>query len=191
MTVPAPARRAAPLIDPGLLPTAPAPVPRARATCAADCGHCCDPVKLGYHPHRLAGWQSANIATVVARIDPATDEGWAGWLAEGFTDAERDMVIRDVQPGSTRQRNADFMNRHWTVITGDPDPLADGFREVHCDVYDPATRRCGAYSERPPICADYPHYGEPLREGDWLPPVCSYNAEVRTMLPIVEIRSGP
>jgi Fe-S-cluster containining protein len=90
------------------------------------------------------------------------------------------------------QRNADFMTEHWTVISGSPDPQVSGYRAVRCDVFDPATRLCGAYEQRPPVCSGYPHYGSPLTleegsAGTRLPTVCTFNAEIRTMLPIVAV----
>jgi Fe-S-cluster containining protein len=51
-----------------------------------------------------------------------------------------------------------------------------------CDRYDPVSRECTAYDERPPLCSGYPFYGKPL--GDpWntnkaLPEECSFRADI-------------
>lgn len=80
--------------------------------------------------------------------------------------------------------NADFIRANWTTLYGSAE---DGWAH-ECAKFDKVTRRCTAYEDRPPICERYPWYGtEPRREA-YLPPTCGYNGDVRTMLPIVEVR---
>lgn len=165
-------------------------------TCFPDCGACCDPVWLSYDPAWLDEWTPAKIAAVVAEYDPATDEGWQAWLDGRVPVAMHGMVLNDkwreriielCTPGSRRQRNADFISEHWTVLTApEPDAPVQSWSVV-CDAFDAQTRRCTAYEGRPPICSDYPHYGEPINPDRYLPLTCAFNAEVRTVLPIVQI----
>lgn len=174
------------------------------AECQKGCGSCCDPVFLSWDPARLAGWRSEKIAaTIAAGNDPATDTGWAAWLARAIelvggpvfdTPEWRADIIKQCQPGSVRQRNADFITEHWTVI-GEKDH-DDGGKSwaLRCDAFDPHTRTCTAHDTRPPICRDYPHYGQELVAGgnaDGLIPGCSFNAEARTALPLVAINGRP
>lgn len=59
-----------------------------------------------------------------------------------------------------------------------------------CPLFDPARRTCTDHTNRPEVCRRYPHYGrEPKRYPgqDSLSPRCSFNADHRTMLPIVAV----
>jgi Fe-S-cluster containining protein len=47
-----------------------------------------------------------------------------------------------------------------------------------CDNYDPGTRQCTAYDDRPGVCRDHPTYGQPVNPGASLPPGCSYRADI-------------
>lgn len=68
--------------------------------------------------------------------------------------------------------------------------------EYRCRHFDPAGRVCTAHEKRPDMCRGYPWYRKSELEGflerDRLPrdmsPRCSYTADVRRMLPIVETR---
>lgn len=62
-----------------------------------------------------------------------------------------------------------------------------------CPLFDTETRRCTDHSNRPPVCRNYPHYKrepQPYPGMDGLSPRCSFNADHRTMLPIVAVSSG-
>lgn len=89
-------------------------------------------------------------------------------------------------------RDARFLYDNWhelytyTAVDGE---------EIHvasCDKYDPASKLCLAHDDRPAVCSGFPWYGrEPSADspqGASLAPQCSFNADVRTMLPIVEVR---
>lgn len=157
-------------------------------SCAAGCGACCDPVRLG-NP----------LAEVIERCDsgvtgwpnPDTEEGWAVWRSRGWTPFERD----GARWAYANQLNADFMRAHWTQLEGpQPEKWATTVH-VLCAAFDPVSRLCTAHADRPPICSGYPRYGllpgDPaIQYGDGMEPVCTYNADVRTMLPIVEVRGG-
>lgn len=84
--------------------------------------------------------------------------------------------------------SAPFAREHWTLIEARECAEGTEYR-VRCDVFDPATRRCTAHADRPPICSGYPWYGaEPDPErGRTLDLVCSFQADVRTVLPIVQV----
>ena len=115
----------------------------------AGCGSCCDPVILPDDTFEgLAGWTTAALEGVP---DPGTDEGWAAWAAIGYTDDQREATVNTYTPGSRYQADANFITGHWH-------PLGD--HEYRCDRFDPATRLCGAHGDRPPVCQDYPWYGE-------------------------------
>lgn len=82
-----------------------------------------------------------------------------------------------------------FIREHWH--------RRDGFTTFtySCDQFDPKSRLCTAHESRPPVCRDYPWYGRPPEErsstvvAKEMSPQCSFNADVRTMLPIVEVRT--
>jgi len=94
-----------------------------------------------------------------------------------------------------RQRHdLEFYAAHWRARSAfrDPVTLEPKVFAVECDLFDRVSRLCGAHEDRPAVCAGYPWYGrEPLGCGSAvaaLPPQCSYTADVRRMLPIVEVR---
>lgn len=72
------------------------------------------------------------------------------------------------------REDIDFMAAHWTPVTGQPD-------RYDCDQYDPRERACRAQDTKPPVCRDYPWYGEgptPQRAAA-LDPQCSYLGDVK------------
>lgn len=86
--------------------------------------------------------------------------------------------------------SAPFAQQHWHEIPDYSDLAPEQVCAVRCDVFDPDTRTCTAYEDRPPICSGFPWYGaEPDRER-LLDPCCTFNADVRTMLPIVAVTHG-
>lgn len=82
-----------------------------------------------------------------------------------------------------------------TVVSG-PFYLKDSKEPRYrysCPVFDPVTRRCTDHANRPEVCRRYPHYErepQPYPGLDGLSPRCSFNADHRTMLPIVAVSSG-
>lgn len=84
----------------------------------------------------------------------------------------------------------EFFLEHWRSES----TFLDGEVTVHrvrCDQFDRETRTCLAHDTRPQVCSGFPWYGrEPADPAGDLSPRCSFNADVRTMLPIVEVRSG-
>jgi Fe-S-cluster containining protein len=131
-------------------------------TDCSRCGDCCDPVIVTFDPQERAAERLANLSFVA----PA-------WAWHQF----------------------EFLRDHWRTVdtyesTERGRPVT--VHRVECDQFDRATRTCGAHDDRPQVCSGFPWYG---REPDVdsaiagsLSPRCSYNADVRTMLPIVEVR---
>lgn len=87
-----------------------------------------------------------------------------------------------------------FYLEHWTVI-GEPGEGESQYK-VACDQFNPATRECTAHEDRPAICSGFPWYGrDPMRPvsgavREWLVPQCSFNADVRPMLPLHVVNRG-
>lgn len=127
-------------------------------TDCAKCGNCCDPVTLS-----ADAWQ--RMGTIAAGGTP-----WPGRAT--------------ITPRHTA--DAEFCREHWTPVA---EHTTDGgeYLSLECDKFDPATRLCTAHDARPPICAGYPWYGkEPYRHRG-MSPQCSYQADARGLLPIVEV----
>lgn len=160
-------------------------------SCAVGCGACCDPVLLPMPLKDMTRWSAVAVA---GYPDPADDEGWKTWQAVGWADEHRQYVIDGMSPERDR-RNADFAAEHWTQLYGPETESRQGGSRVVCDAFDRHTRSCTVHAEggQPPICSWYPHYGRKpgdpaIAYGAGMDPACSFNAEVRTMLPIVEVR---
>lgn len=112
----------------------------------ARCGHCCTRIWLNADPRP---WSTRALAGVP---DPATDAGWAYWLEySSYGDTDRDDVIRRYNPDGRMRADADFVAAHWAET-------CDG--HWTCDAYDPGHAVCTAHQDRPPLCRDYPWYGE-------------------------------
>jgi Fe-S-cluster containining protein len=58
-----------------------------------------------------------------------------------------------------------------------------------CDQFDPESRRCTAYADRPPMCRDYPWYGDPADPAKALPDTCTHLTEIGRQPVPVEITS--
>lgn len=90
--------------------------------------------------------------------------------------------------------SAPFARQHWRDVTDEyeltPELAASIKCVARCDAFDPVTRACTAYEDRPPICSGYPWYGKAPNRSKLLNPACSYHADVRTMLPLVEVTHG-
>lgn len=79
------------------------------------------------------------------------------------------------------------------VVSGPFRSKADDKDEVvlrwryRCPLFNEETRLCGDHANRPQVCRRYPWYGKEPDTGSDLSPRCSFNADVRKMLPIVEV----
>jgi Fe-S-cluster containining protein len=56
--------------------------------------------------------------------------------------------------------------------------IADYPTFYRCLNFEPETRRCLAYDDRPDECAGYPEYGGPIDRAIALPPRCSFRADI-------------
>jgi Fe-S-cluster containining protein len=86
--------------------------------------------------------------------------------------------------------SAPFAQQHWHEIPDYPDLVGDQVCAVRCDAFDPDTRECTAYEDRPPICSGYPWYGKTPDRERLLDPCCSFNADVRTLLSLTVLSRG-
>ena len=99
---------------------------------------------------------------------------WKANWGERHEDGTRKWGEKDRATAVRNYEDATFILQHWHDL-GDGDSL--------CDRFDPETRLCMAHDERPPICQDFPYYGEntaqkvidSLGEGDLR---CSFWADV-------------
>lgn len=165
------------------------------ATCAVGCGVCCDPVVLPFPLARLLAWTADRWRSMG---DPRDDAVWAAWPEQTLSAATGEE-LREVatqvwdycQAGGDRP-NADFAAQHWTQLYGPEQKHLDGAARVVCDAFDRHTRTCTMQEGKPPVCDGYPRYGaepgDPSISYRSMDPACSYNADVRTFLPIVEVR---
>jgi Fe-S-cluster containining protein len=121
-------------------------------TGCAGCGHCCDPVTLD--------------ADLFARIREH---------------ARRDDFV-ERYPEEGHRRNLLFIAQHWHPTTAWHEDGVTVKLGLRCDQFDPQARRCTAYEDRPPVCRDYPWYGD--KEGtrcaraSSLYPECSYLLDI-------------
>jgi Fe-S-cluster containining protein len=162
------------------------------------CGSCCDPVVLHFDPAEMI----QRRLFVLDTWDPGTEEGWEHWLAKGYEDnaESRAHCMDEFREDSQGVRNARFMKAYWTVreagVIEEGEKTASKPWLMTCAKFNTHTRACEAYDERPPICSDYPWYGEePSTEradNGGLTHVCAYQDDVpgRRVLPIVSIREG-
>lgn len=137
----------------------------------ARCGNCCDPVHFDRETWEALGkWTGPALKGVA---DPATADGWAIWQKdEAWKDARQEDAVRRYRAGGIWRQNAEFITAHWT-------PIDD--RTFRCDAFDPAARLCTAHDARPPVCRDFPWYGQDPEEkaGEVrLDPQCSYLADL-------------
>jgi Fe-S-cluster containining protein len=92
------------------------------------------------------------------------------------TDAVKLLLVAAEGTGDERSRlDAIFTTRHWhwNGETSGQDFV------LTCDAFDAVTRRCGVHEDRPPVCRDFPWYGqEPTKRGHNLPACCGYLADV-------------
>lgn len=112
----------------------------------ARCGHCCAPVFIRFDLRRALEWYRTP--------NPNTEEGAAEWARRGWrtpTDADKQWARQ-----AHESKNIAFANEHWTIEWH----TNHGASVVTCDQFDPEHRVCTAGESRPPICSDYPFYGE-------------------------------
>lgn len=150
------------------------PPPGASVVCNG-CGDCCDPVNLSpgqwERITEWGRWYSYSDDNVVSDETLMSNEGYG----------DLPLAVRRAKE-QTNRATLIFAYRHWTPI--DPEDLLN----VRCDKFDAVARACTAHEERPPICRDYPWYGEePWQErASCLPERCSFRSD-----PLLEITRKP
>jgi Fe-S-cluster containining protein len=126
------------------------------------CGSCCENIYLS------SGWDMVEERAL--SVDPRED--WPAWVRRGWKrpeEAERIWL------------EARFIFDHWHLNV---DAETYG-----CDVFDEATRSCGDYENRPPVCRGYPWYGKPPSMV-YLHPDCSFRADQPPRVPVSLRRSA-
>lgn len=88
---------------------------------------------------------------------------------------------------SPNAANYRFVKDNW--VSHYEDKPEDGHEKWTCLKFDSVARLCTAHDDRPPVCSGYPWYGKEPAKGAWLPPACSFQADIKTMLPIIEVSS--
>lgn len=85
--------------------------------------------------------------------------------------------------------SVEFAREHWKPLLGPETVRMTGGQRVHCDAFDPHNRSCTVHDGgQPPICSNYPWYDEPPVDTVETYMGCSFQAEFRPLLPIVEVR---
>lgn len=134
-------------------------------TDCSRCGKCCEDISVQKSPAELEKWFEGIDFDGSQRYDVGMEYLYDAW----------------------------FIGTHW-VYEG-PDKING--HKYQCSMFNKETRTCMAHEARPEVCKGYPWYPEsrkyreelkPYESGKYLHPQCSFNADVRTMLPIVEIR---
>jgi len=111
-----------------------------------------------------------------------------------LTRAMADRIAASLADG-TATDSALFIAEHWTRRPDgaelDRMPGSSDATLWDCDQYDPATGDCLAHERKPPVCADFPWYGQgPADQSRWLEMVCTFHADLgRRVLPLQVLSS--
>ena len=118
------------------------------------CGGCCDPVFMPYSQEQALAYKD--------QIGPESMR----WIQEDLTPmSRRQAKLREpklVRRLSKLRRQADAEPMHF----------------YSCRHFDPDTRRCLIYENRPPVCRRYPWLLGKSVPGTPLPAACSFNADI-------------
>lgn len=123
------------------------------------CGACCDPVVLP-----------------VSQLDVARDPRLMG-------DEDAQFVLEVLRPIRRRDglAKASYLSAGVTVLgaPGTPESTVLVWSMFYeCPRFDPETRRCTDWENRPPLCRGYPWYDAPPDQAKALPTECSYRADL-------------
>lgn len=122
------------------------------------CGRCCDPVVLPWTPQLLE--RTTGI------IDDRTRE-WA----------LHEIKLLPRREGLARTRGYIAQGGITTaLVNGTAVTMFSHFYE--CQWYDPDTRTCGNYDNRPSVCRGFPWYDDPPDHRKAIPDECEYNLDV-------------
>lgn len=135
------------------------------------CGACCDPV--------AAPWSLDTLRRIGPWVLPDLPADFA---------ADREFALEHLHPipRSEGLAAAPYMSTGMSMLRrpdGSLDWLVTHF--YRCDLFDPVERTCTAYDDRPPMCRNYPWYGDPPDPSKVLPDQCGYLTDVgRTPVPV-------
>lgn len=134
-----------------------------RQKCVPGCGRCCHPVTLPFNQFEAA-----------LRTDlPARSLRW---------------ILEDLTPMApeTAFRLAPYLFLRPTKVELKDGTLVDAPNHFYrCRNFDPGTKTCAIYEDRPDTCRNYPWYGRKPNDAAALPPECGYNVDVgRQPVPI-------
>lgn len=90
-------------------------------------------------------------------------------------------------PESPNYKNYEFVRDNWVSQLEEPQ---ENYEQWTCLKFDPVGRLCTAHEDRPPVCSGYPWYGKEPKRTALLEARCSFQADIKTMLPIVEVTHG-
>jgi Fe-S-cluster containining protein len=140
------------------------------------CGACCDPFVTIIAPIHL---QDGTAERVIERPE-------ADWMRRHLTPMRRadglDRCGDWMQAGGWSDVPA-VRNLVGQVARMQVALIPSHFYQ--CDIFDPVTRRCTDYSNRPEVCRGYPWYGSAPDANKALPLMCSYRADAG--LPVADI----
>lgn len=127
--------------------------------CPPDCGACCDPVVLPY-------------SQLDVRLMGGLDNS-----------ADTDFVVNVLRPmrRSDGLQRAAYLSAGVTVMgrPGTPESTVLVWSMFYeCPRFDPETRRCTDYANRPPLCREYPWYGDEPDAAKALPTDCVYREDL-------------
>lgn len=119
------------------------------------CGQCCELIILSF-------------PQTDALADPTIDE------------RQREWIVRELVPLSPREVTERFPWQSTTARVRHADgTLSSDYPNFYtCVNYDPDSRLCTRYEDRPPGCRGFPFYGMPPDPKVRLPPRCSFRADV-------------
>lgn len=126
------------------------------------CGGCCDPVVL--------------LGDRFALARGVTDARMRRWLLEDLSPMPYREAARKANAGLVAARSNPA-----AVLTGPdegPNFAGEAVGFYRCRHFDPATRRCLSYDDRPEVCRQYPWLGGAPRPNAALPDACSYRADI-------------
>lgn len=134
----------------------------------SGCGACCDPVVLPYTLNEIR-------------------QQLPGACAEPL---DREFALEHLTPISRREglRRAPYFTAGGVTVLGAPGQPGSEFLAYsffyECDRFDRETRQCTAYDDRPPMCSEYPHYGQP-DPAKAIPLMCAFRADIG--LPVEDV----
>lgn len=152
------------------------------------CGDCCEEIWVHPSPEDLAEGPDKYWPWFYDKPDPRTDDGWAQWLAwwpEEDWEGRVPTWAREDGFDGRRYQCDEWENARWFhqlvfVETAESEHPEKRQNHYTCPHFDAEARTCTDYANRPPVCRDFPWYGQP--PGSRMPGAvskrCTYWADV-------------